>query len=393
MKITNIFKKSIKNETMLDENNVGDVLLKAIIANEEIDRQKALDIPIVNSCVSLICDTFATIPFRLYKRTIKENDVIKKEEILDNRVIIINNDTRDTLDGFQFKKALCEDFLMGKGGYAYIKKRRNEFIGLNYVEEQYITILKNTDKINKNYDIVVGGEYFRPCEFIKLLRNTKDGASGIGLVTSINKSLKSAYQRILLENDLMKTCGNKKGFLKSSRRLDEKAMKTLQNAWNRYYEGNSSCVILNEGMDFKEASNTSVENQLNEKTKTFSDEIKELFHTDGTYDEYIRKTIIPITTAFCIALNRDFLLEREKECYYFEADLNELLKGSMKDRFEAYKTAISIGVLSRNEVRLRENLNKIKGLDVYNLNLGDVLLNPETGEIYTPNTDTTKRIG
>ncbi len=392
MKIFNILKKTIKDESITDETTIDDVLLKALIGGEDITRKKALDIPIVNSCVGLICDTFATIPIKLYKKT-KSNGAIKAEEVTDERVKIINSDTKDTLDGFQFKRAICEDYLLGKGGYAFIKRSRNKFTGLNYVEEQYVTILKNVDKIDKYFKIFVDGKEYDSYQFIKLLRNTKDGATGDGMVSSINKSLQSAYQRILLENDLMKTCGNKKGFLRAIKHLDEKAMEKLKRAWNDYYDGNASCIILNDGMEFKEASNTSVENQLDEKTKTFADEIKDLFRIRSKYDDYIKEAIIPITTAFCTSLNRDFLLESEKENYYFAADLNELLKGSLNERYEAYKTAIEMGILSRNEVRYKENLNKVNGLDTYSFSLGDVLLDPQTGNIYTPNTDSTKKAG
>ena len=390
MKILNLFEiKKIKNEITAE--SVEDLILQALINNEDIDRRKALNIPIINSCVGLICDTFATIPIKLYKET-KEGDKTKTEEIKDKRVNIINDDTKDTLDGFQFKKAICEDYLLGKGGYAYIKRNRNNFIGLNYVEEQYVTIIKNTDRINKYFEIMVGSKIYKDYDFIKLLRNTKDGASGEGLVRSINKALKTAYQRIIFENELMESGGNKKGFLRSLKHLDKKGMEELKTAWNNYFNGKSSCIILNDAMEFKEASNTSVENQLNEKTKTFSEGMKELFHIKDDYNTYLREAIIPITTAFCTSLNKNFLLEKEKNNYYFAADLSELLKGSLKERYESYKIAIEKGWMSRNEVRYKEDMNKVDGLDMYNLGLGDVLLDPETKTIYTPNTDSTKKI-
>jgi hypothetical protein len=40
-----------------------------------------------------------------------------------------------------------------------------------------------------------------------------------------------------------------------------------------------------------------------------------------------------------------------------------------------------------------EDDDAIEGLDMISLGLGDVLLNAETGEIYTPNTNTTVTIG
>ena len=392
MKIRDLFRIKNETETKVDENSIDDVLLNALINDETIDREKALTIPAVSSAVGLICDSFAMIPFKLYKKTIKDG---KKQttEVEDERVNIINSDTKDTLDGFQFKKAMCEDYLLGKGGYAYINKRGNKFFGLNYVKDNKITIEKNTDVIFKNYSILVDEKTYRPYNFIKLLRNTKDGAYGTGYIVEINKSLQTAYKRILYELDLMKTNGNKKGFLKSKTRLDEKGMKSLKEAWNNYYNGNSSCVILNEGMEFQEASNTSVENQLNEKNKTFSDEIKEIFHISANNEEFIKNAVMPIAYAFCTALNRDFLLEKEKSSYYFAPDLTELSKCSIKDRYEAYQIAISAGFKTRNEVRYLEGDDALEGLDMINLGLGDVLLDTKTNQIYTPNTNKMVKMG
>ena len=392
MKIRELFKIKNEAETKVDENSVDDVLLKAIIGGEDIDREKALTIPAVSSAVGLICDSFAMIPFKLYKKTIKDERKQTKE-IEDERVNIINNDTGDTLDGFQFKKAICEDYLLGKGGYAYINKKNNKFLGLNYVKDSKINIEKNTDAIFKNYTILVDEEPYRPFNFIKLLRNTKDGSSGTGYIDEINKSLQTAYKRILYELDLMNTNGNKKGFLKSKTKLDKEGMKALKEAWNNYYNGNSSCVILNDGMEFQEASNTSVENQLNEKNKTFSDEVKEIFHISKNNEEFIRNAVMPIAYAFCTALNRDFLLEKEKKSYYFAPDLTELSKCSIKDRYEAYQIAISSGFKTRNEVRYLEGDDALEGLDMINLGLGDVLLDPKTNQIYTPNTNKMVKMG
>ena len=390
MKIRNILKKIIKNETkketIFDENSINDTILKTLIAGEEIDREKVLMIPAVSSAVGLICDSFAMIPFKLYKKTTKDG---KKEttEVEDCRVNIINYDTGDTLDGFQFKKAIAEDYLLGKGGYAYINKKRNSFIGLNYVQENKVLFERNTDAIFKNYNILIDGNTYRPYDFLKILRNTKNGAYGIGYTKEISKSLETAYKRIIYDLELMRTGGNKKGFLKAQKHLDKEGMLTLKSQWNDYFAGNSSCVILNDGMEFQEASNTSVENQLNEKNKTFSEEIKEIFHIGKTNEDFLKNAIMPLATAFCTALNKDFLLEKEKKSYYFAADYTELIRCTIKERFEAYQIAIASGFKTRNEVRYLEGDDALDGLDMINIGLGDVLFDPKTKQIYTPNTN------
>lgn len=364
-----------------------DPLLKVIINNNKIDRQDALEIPAISSCVELICNTFAMIPFKLYQESNVNGKKETKEVSEDNRVKLINDDTTDMLDGFQFKKAICEDYLLGKGGYAYIKKNKNQFIGLFYVENNSVSILTNSDPIFKNFDILVNGKSYKNYQFIKLLRNTKDGASGIGLIDEINRSLRTAFKRICYEYDLTITGGSRKGFIKSSRHLGTPEMEKLKKAWEDYYSGTANTVILNDGMEFQEASNNSTENQLNEKNITFNGEMKDLFHISDNYDKFIKNAIMPIATAFCTALNRDFLLETEKKSFYFAPDTKELYKGSLKERYEAYQIAIKNGFKTRNEIRFLEDDDAIEGLDMISLGLGDVLLNAETGEIYTPNTN------
>ena len=386
-----LFSKN-KREEVMDETQADDLLLRALLQGQKVDRATALSIPVISGCVDLICNTFAMIPFKLYKETI-EDGKRATEEVTDNRVNLINEDTTDTLDGFQFKKAICEDYLLGKGGYAYIKKIRNEFVGLFYVEDSKISIQKNSDAIFKRFDVMVDGKTYKNHEFIKLLRNTKDGASGKGLTEEISQALETAFRRLKYEYELTATGGSRKGFLKSQKHLDEKSMKALKKAWEDYYAGNANTVVLNDGIDFQEASNSSQQNEMNEKTRTFADEVREIFHLSANFDDFIKNAIMPIATAFATALNRDFLLEKEKNSYYFAPDTKELLKGSLKERYDAYRIAITTGFKTRNEIRYMEDDDAIEGLDMISLGLGEVLLNATTGEIYTPNTNTLVKMG
>ena len=147
-----IFSKNKRESEILDEKKVDDLLLTALLRGVGVDRATALSIPVVSGYVDLICNTFAMIPFKLYKETTKEGKK-RTEEVNDDRVRLINDDTTDTLDGFQFKKAMCEDYLLGNGGYAYIKKIGNKFAGLFYVEDESVSISKNSDVIFKSFDI------------------------------------------------------------------------------------------------------------------------------------------------------------------------------------------------------------------------------------------------
>ena len=386
-----IFRRE-KRDTVTDETQVEDLLLQALLKGGEVDRSTAMSIPVIAGCVDLICNTFAMIPFKLYKETMKDGKKAT-EEVFDPRVRLINEDTTDTLDGFQFKKAMCEDYLMGKGGYAYIKKNGNKFVGIYYVEDNKISININANAIYKQFDIMVDGSTYKNYEFLKLLRNTKDGASGKGLTEEINQALQTAARRLRYEYELTATGGSRKGFLKSQKHLDTKAIKELKQAWENYYAGNANTVVLNDGIDFQEASNSSQQNEMDSKTRNFADEMREIFHLNANFDDFIKNAIMPIATAFATALNRDFLLEKEKTSYYFAPDTKELLKGSLKERYDAYRIAITTGFKTRNEIRYMEDDDAIEGLDMISLGLGEVLLNAGTGEIFVPNTNSIAKMG
>jgi HK97 family phage portal protein len=190
---------------------------------------------------------------------------------------------------------------------------------------------------------------------------------------------------------LVKAGGNKKGFLKSDHVLGQEEIDILKNAWARMYANDqSNVVVLNKGLDFQEASNTSVEMELNASKKMLQDEINAIFHITGDYYETFKTAIYPIVRAFETALNRDLLLEKEKGKLFFSFDVKEILRANIKERYEAYKIAKEIGLKTLNELRRDENLNDIEGLDVVDFGLGSVLYDVNTKQYYTPNTGDVK---
>lgn len=382
-------------ETIISESSVESTLLQALLGATTMTKEKALSIPSVQGCIKFAADTVSMLPIKLYCD--KDGKV---EEVKDDiRVRLLNDDTGDTLDPVQFWRALITDYYLGKGGYAYINRGFGTCKSLNYVDEIHISQIKNTDPIFKDYNILVSGVPYKPFDFIKILRNTKDGCLGVSIIEENALVLSVAYNSLIFEENLVKKGGNKKGFLKSENKLDEDAMTALREAYARLYSNNSeNVVVLNKGIEFQEASNSSVEMQLNENKESNSCELCKLFlfspnviSGEGTEKEYsnsFKSGIMPLLRVIECALNRDFLLESEKRSYYWAFDTKEMLKGSMKERYDAYAIAIEKGFKKIDEIRYMEN-DEPFGIDWINVGLNSVLYNTKTGEVYTPNTDKT----
>lgn len=376
-----------------------DPLLQAMLGGGGISKEKALQVPTVAGGVDLIAGIVAGTPIKLYR-----DGPGKAEEVKgDVRLRLLNDETGDTLNANEFWRAMVRDYYLGKGGYAYIRREKGEFAGLHYVDEAQVAVLKNEDPIFKDFKLQVGGRSYEAYDFLKILRDTKDGAQGVPITRESGKLIEVAYESLCYELYLVKKGGNKKGFLKSARKLDADSLKNLKDGFAKMYSNSSdNVVILNEGMDFQESSNTSVEMQLNENKRANADEFSKIFHVapgvmEGTASEadvasLARLAAIPLMTAIQCALNRDLLRESEKGKLYFAFDTKELLKGDMQSRFAAYKTALESNFMQIDEVRYAEDMEPM-GLSWIRLGLQDVLYDPKTKQIYTPNTNQTSTMG
>ncbi|GAA0763842.1 phage portal protein [Clostridium sartagoforme] len=392
-------KKEERVSSESDDIGLRDLLLAAGLITDNITRVQALNIPTLAGCVELISSLVASIPIKLYK---EENGKVEEVKV-DGRLKLLNEETGDMLTAYQMKKALIIDYLLMGNGYIYINKDRGKILSLHYVKEDEVFINASIDPIFKNYDVIVQGNFYKPYNFIKLLRHTDNGSDGYGIIEENPILLSVAYNSLKYENILSKTGGNKKGFIESEGKLDKEAIGVLKEQWKNMYSGNSeNCVVLNKGLTFKDAQATPMEMQMNQNKVTNGDEICKILNippsiisgdgkaNEGDFDKMFKMAILPILNDLIASINRDLLLEKEKESFYFGVDTNELLKGDIEKRFKAYEIAIKNKIMGVNEVRYKEDLEPNPlFVDTILLGLNDVLYNVKKGTVYTPNTNKT----
>lgn len=378
----------ISNKTALSKVLNGDLEF------EDITREMAMQIPALKAGVGLISDLIASLEIKLYKEINS-----KVESVDDYRLKLLNDETGDTLNSYQMKQSLVRDFLLSGNGYAYINKTKNKIKSLHYVKPNEVSVLSNSHPIFKDSKLNVLGEEYEAYDFVIFAQNSIDGVTGKGILDENSDLLDLSHSTLKFAASNMAQGGIKRGVLKSAKRLSEEAMTALKTAWANLYssDNTSNVIILNEGLEFHELSQTSAELQVMENRKNNDKDILNILKVpanilDGTatneqYNNFIKSTIVPILGQLESAFNKSLLLENEKENgYFFSFETKDLLKGSAKERFETYKVAIESGVITPNEARFMENYDNIEGLDVIKLSLGHVLFDPKTGEYYVPNT-------
>lgn len=392
-------KKEETRENIIDENSVDAALLSALVGGDAvITFEQALQIPAVAASIDFISSICARVPVKLYK----ENGEDTEEITDDSRVTLLNDETGDLLNAYQMKKAWVTDYFDGQG-YIYIDRDRRGIKSLRYVEKQYISVNKYTNPVYKDADVYVSGldGSFHPFEFLRLCRNTKDGVTGVSITDSNSQLLALYYATLKFERKQMKTGGGKKGFLTSETRLSDSVIENMRAAWRRVFtDDQENMMVLNKGTGFQEASATPTELQLNENKKTNANDITLLFllspkALQGASDDEIVSAVktacIPIIEQMEAAFNAGLLLESEKRSMYFACDTSTLERGDILKRYQAYEIAIKSHFMQADEIRYKEDMKPL-GLDWIELGLDSVLYNPETKEIYTPNTNQTATV-
>lgn len=365
----------------------ADVLV-ALTGDEPVTVKMAMEIPMISRCVNMIAGAVAMLPIRLYKR--KADGV---EEITeDRRLVILNGDTGDTMCADYMRYAWVRDLLLTGAGYSYIDRSHGKADALYYISSEEVSRdVNRMDPIKKTYRYNIGGKVIEPWQMLKILKNTDGYGGGRGILDENPEIIGTAYGLIKYQKNQIKTGGAKRGMLRTNG-LKQNVIEELKAKWAALWGSKNdrdTMFVLNaQDADFKEFTSTSVDMQLNQTQETTDKELMKLFGTnDGLLtEETVKNAVLPVIDIIEAALDSDLLLESEKRDHYFAFDTRELLRGDINQRYQAYATALSQNFMQLDEVRKMEDLPPL-GINFIKLGLNDVLLDPKTGTIYTPNTN------
>lgn len=373
-------------------------LLSIIMSGNAINTKIALGIPVLASAINLISSMVASVTYKLYTTDEKGN----LKECDDRRVRLLNKETGDLLNGYEMKRAFVRDYLLMGNGYIYIEKWRNEIESLRYVKEINVSVNKNCDPIFKVAKYIVNGVEYYPDQFLTIARNSEDGVTGKGILEENALSIRLVNNMLKMLNSSVSGGGVKKGFLKSQKGLTREAMDKLKEDFRKMYNNEENAVIvLNNGMEFDPATETSTEMQLQELYNGIGEDIGEILlvpqniingkANENEYRNWFKNCILPILNEICASLNEQLLLESEKDNYFWQADISSIENGDIKSMFEAYKIALDANILQLDEVRKKLGHPPL-GFNYIKLGLDSVLMDTEKGIIYTPNTNSTTKM-
>lgn len=387
-----------KKESRATEANILADIANGVppLIDKVLTRNDALSVPAVSVAVDWISSIIASLPIKMYKKTNTGYEELDN----DYRIDLVNKYSGNCMTASDLFKNIITDYLLDGNGFAYVVKRGNKITKLSYVPPVKLTYTESVDCIDKVLKVWVDNREIRDYDLFRICRRTKNGLTGIGFVSDNQLLLSTILNSLDYENKTTSS-GVRRGFLKSKFKLDKDKLKSLKEAWRKLRDKNSDILILNEGIEFENATSTATESQLSQNKEINTRNVLTYFglpsnflnnSNSDSYKTAIRIAVLPIVAQLENALNEFLLLESEKGSLKFVIDTNEILENSMNERFDAYQKALSSGFLTVDEIRKKEQL-QVLNLPYLKMSLADVLYNVNTGDIFVPNTNATMKNG
>lgn len=355
-----------------------------------VTKKEALSIPVVAKSVNWIASVISALPIKMYRKT--EKGYVEVYD--DYRLPLLNEYSGNCMTANDLKRQIISDLLLDGNGYAYISKRGNKITKLSYIPTTKLTYTESVDSVDKIINVWVDGKQVQDYNVFRLVNNTKNGISGVGFVSDCQDLLSTILSSLKYEHTSISS-GVRRGFLKSKTKLDSEKLTELKQAWRKLTSPTQSDVlVLNAGIEFEDASSTATESQLSQNKTINIQQVLSYFGLPTNFlngansDSYltaVRIAVLPLVSQLVTALNNYLLLESEKGSLKFDIDVSELLRINASERFNAYQTGLSSGILTIDEVRRMENL-PVLDMQYLKLGLGDVLYNVNDGKIFVPNT-------
>lgn len=368
----NFWKREKRNAEGLTYNPYGGLGLDAIVNHGLIP---AVSLSAVFAAIEIISNSVAELPINV--KTKEENKVT----ILKNHQLYHLFDNC-LLTKYMMMKMLVTDMLLYGDGFAYIERAADGTpINLIYCPHGTVTIQYNEMTRQLYYLIpMLGKGRIEPINMIHILKNSRNGVEGKGILEYANKTIQLAGNTEKAALDYFSSGCHVAGILTTnSPRLTEEQRNSIRTAWNQSHGKNGTgMAVLEAGMSYQAVSSNSKDAQLLE-TRLFNlQDIARFFNINpvllgdlshSSYStieasllEFVTHTLFPYITLIEDELKRKLIKPSEKNLY-IDLEENFILKADKSSEANYLNTLVSGGIITPNEAREQLSLNPIEGGD------------------------------
>ena len=323
--------------------------------------------------VNLIGSQTAAFPLGKFKR-LPNGDT---QKIYDDSVKLVTRKTNRIMRSFIWREATQANALVNGNGYSFIEKTNGGVpVALKLLDPVNVTPQTDGDIIVYKYLDRV----FDSSQIFHIPGLSFDGIKGRAVLDVAAESMgvglaMQKYSALMFKNGAKQT-----GVLMHPQTLSTKARDGLRTSFDKKLKGDEGgTMILDEGMKWIPTGIPPDQAQLLQSKQFSVQEIARWFgvpphllfeESRSTFNniseqgmEFVRYTLTQWVERWEAELNEKLLTEDEKDNHFWKFNMNSLMRGSLKERMEAYRTGLDLGIYNIDEVRALEDLNQLPGGD------------------------------
>lgn len=326
-----------------------------------VTEENSLSIGAVLACVKVICETFGLMDLEMYRKKGKFREFDPNHP--NNRLY---RDPSKYFNSYQWKQAIAIHVLLwGNAYHEIIRNRFAEPVEIKILPPEQVTV-KLTERGRLFYELAneQGVRIIVPENILHFKNLTTDGILGLSPVGIQRESLANSIAKQQHEGAFYANGAKASGVLMTPGTLGLKEQKNLQESFEKAHSGAKNrfkTIVLEEGVKYQQLTIPQNDAQFLESKNYDRSEIAGWFRVppykigymdNANYSNieaqersFARDAIVPLATNIQQELDRKLLFEDERGVSMSQFNLDDITKGDMKTRYEAYGQGIQWGFI------------------------------------------------
>lgn len=348
-----------------------------------VNVDSAMRVAAVYACVRVISETIGSLPLHVYQRRATGGKTIYRDHPLYR---LLHSQPNSWQTSFEFREMMQANFELRGNAYAYKNMdQRGNVLELLPLHPDRVEVKQLRD-MSLEYHVQLGDSsdrvVLRQDQVFHLRGLSSNGYIGRSTLQDARDVIGVAISTQEFAGRFYKNDATPSVVLSHPGKLNKEVADRIRDSWNAAFAGSGNArktAVLEEGMSIERLTLSAEDAQFLETRKFQRSEIAGLFrvpaHLIGDLEratfsnieaqqiDFVMHCIRPRLVRWEQAMMRDLFAKPEQ--YFPEHNVEGLLRGDAKSRFDAYAIGRNWGWLSVNEIRERENLNPIPEGDVY----------------------------
>jgi HK97 family phage portal protein len=338
-----------------------------ILVNEE----KALGIGSYYSCIKVIGETMASMDLEVVEKVGKAT----RANTSHPNYWLLHAAPSPDYNRFEWVQAMLIWACSWGNGYSKIKRDRFANATELQIIPEYEVTLKKTErnKLYYEWSSEKGTEIIMPDDMIHLKNLGTNGLTGLSTARIQRESLANSLAKQQHEGSFYSNGAKASGILMFPGNFGPTEKKNVEESFEKKHSSPKErfkTIILEDGVKYQQLTIPQNDAQFLESKKFDRSEIAGWFrvppHKIGDLEKanysnieaqdraFAKDVAVPWAERFQQELNRKLFFESERGKFMTQFNLDDLIKGDIKTRYEVYNSAVQTGILKPTEPREQE---------------------------------------